>query len=80
MLESSLIKALECVSEKGDVAPANDTSPRAVLTRERLLRDGLVTFDMDRGRYFLTASGRDLLHRLRRPSATILPFRIQARS
>jgi hypothetical protein len=71
-LEDRLIEALKKVDIHGDVAPENVHDPMITIIRERVLRDDLVRWDDNRGRYVLTGTRRRRISMHSRKPATVI--------
>lgn len=73
--EDALLKALETVDAKGDVAPPNDHSPSTAVLRDNLARRSLIAWDDELGRFVVTGTGRDRIARRRRGPGKVIAFR-----
>jgi len=74
-LEDRLIEALKKVDAHGDIAPEHVHDPMTMTLRERALQADLMRWDVNRGRYVLTGTGRHHIGLRYRKSATIVRFR-----
>jgi hypothetical protein len=70
--DAKLIEALKRVEQVGDVAPGRADDPSTMILRQLAIRDDLIRWDPELGSYYLTSSGCARLHRVGRPSATIM--------
>jgi hypothetical protein len=70
--DAKLIEALKRVEQFGDVAPGRADDPATMVLRQIAIRDDLIRWDPEFGSYYLTSSGFARLHRVSRPSATIM--------
>lgn len=79
--EDAVLRALEAVAAKGDVAPPGDHSPATSVMRELLHRDALIAWDDGLARYVVTGHGRErIARRRRRAGQVVLHFRPRSQS